>query len=77
MEQERKLHYDRRDILGDGGFGVVFKGNFDGVDVAIKRIELARLRSTTFTDREIKYQREMNHPNVVKLLHVEEDENFL
>lgn len=75
LNMAQKISFDRRDILGHGGYGVVFKGNIDRAEVAIKRIELARLTPTTF--REMNHQREMDHPNIVKLLHVEKDENFL
>lgn len=78
MAQERRMCYDRAHVLGHGNFGVVFKGKLDGtIDVAVKRIELARLASSTFKEREMKHQQELDHSNVVKLLHVEEDENFL
>lgn len=78
-------NYGRDDILGQGGFGTVFKGTLrisvdtdDGVEtsVAIKRLEKARLNETITVDREL-VQKKLNHPNVVKLYHVEENENFL
>ena len=75
-----KLVYCRDDILGQGGFGSVFQGKWvpsDGneVKVAIKRLQKATL-SQTFREREQK-QKELDHSNVVKLFHVEEDENFV
>lgn len=76
-----KLVYCQEDILAKGGFGFVFKGKFirskgdDEVDVAIKRLQTADL-SKTFRERELK-QKELNHPNVVKLYHVEENGDFM
>lgn len=76
-----KLVYCKEDILGQGGFGFVFKGKLvlpegdDEVDVAIKRLQTATL-SKTFRERELK-QKELNHQNVVKLYHVEENNDFM
>ena len=76
-----KLVYYKKDILGQGGFGFVFKGKLvhskgdNEVDVAIKRLQTATL-SKTFRERELK-QKELNHQNVVKLYHVEENNDFM
>jgi len=76
-----KLLYCQEDILAKGGFGFVFKGKLihskgdNEVDVAIKRLQTADL-SKTFRERELK-QKELNHQNVVKLYHVEEDGDFM
>jgi len=45
------------------------------VDVAIKRLQTANL-SKIFRERELK-QKELIHPNVVKLFHVEENDDFM
>ena len=76
-----KLVYCNEDILGQGGFGFVFKGKLihykgdNEVDVAIKRLQKANL-SRTFKERELK-QKELDHQNVVKLFHVEENDDFV
>ena len=36
---EATNNWDRRNILGKGGFGTVFKGMWKSTDVAIKRME--------------------------------------
>lgn len=86
MTNQSKITIDRKDILGRGGYGAIFKGslsvnNKDGVegteiiDVAVKRLEIDTLEMN-MKERELK-QMELNHPNVVKLLHYEEDYNFM
>jgi len=94
MEEENywklRKDYDRkRDLLGQGGFGTVFKGKLvhrrtEKIEkaVAIKRIEKVRITSTSqeaaiSVNRELA-QKKLNHPNVAKLLFVDdEEEDFL
>ena len=86
-EEWKILDYDRKDKLGQGGFGTVFKGklrnNQNGIEVgvAIKRIEKARLdnNETEFksVSRELTLKK-LAHRNVVKLLHFDDqDGDFL
>ncbi len=86
-EEWKILDYDRKDKLGQGGFGTVFKGklrnNQNGIEVgvAIKRIEKARLdnNETEFksVSRELTLKK-LTHRNVVKLLLFDDqDEDFL
>ncbi len=89
MEDECKsLDYDKNHILGRGGFAIVYRGKLvknngdDGqkADVAIKRIQknLKHQNYETISmEREFIIQKKLNHPNIVKLLHIEQDENFL
>ena len=59
--------------LGSGGYSYVFAGTYKDQNVAVKRIQL--LDATD--DKEVKVMQQiLDHPNVVKLLHVENDENF-
>ena len=57
--------------LGEGGFGLVCRGTFRGRDVAIKKVPIIR-RIPERAARECELMRELDHPNVLKLLHVEE-----
>lgn len=70
------FRYDRQQVLGKGGCGTVFRGHFNGEDVAVKRIEEDVRLKTSWRDREERAMLSLNHPNVVKLLHSESDENF-
>jgi serine/threonine protein kinase len=59
--------------LGEGGFGVVFQDVWRGIPVAVKRIKLGDIESN---GREEDALDKLDHPNVVKLFHVESDSVF-
>ena len=67
--------YERNRILGRGTIACVFYGTLNQVPVAVKRIQLHDLEES-FQIREETAMRQLDHPNVVKLLHVEENEDF-
>ena len=58
--------------LGRGAFGLVYKGQFQENDVAIKKVQLPFAEN----DRELNSLQILNHPNVVKLLYSEQDADF-
>lgn len=60
-------------ILGRGGYGTVYRGRYEGCDVAVKRIQLDSFENE---DREIKLQNGLDHDNVLKILTVEDNEDF-
>ena len=64
---------DKNKILGQGGFGTVFEGVWRGKPVAIKRIQLSDISSN---QREEEALQKLEHPNVIKLLHVASDSTF-
>ncbi|WKX97486.1 hypothetical protein Q1695_013280 [Nippostrongylus brasiliensis] len=70
-----KLQYNPHEVLGRGCEGtVVFRGKFDGRDVAVKRVvsEFVRL-----VDREADLLRESDtHPNVIRYFCMESDSQF-
>lgn len=67
-----QVQVDRNRCLGNGAYSKVFQGQWDGIDVAVKRIQLFDV----MTDREETTMKNVDHPNVLKLFAVEEDENF-
>jgi len=71
MENE-KITYDRTRLLGKGGYGAVFVGMFNGKEVAVKRIE----HYNRCDDKEEKVLKILDHPNVVKLLGTDENDDF-
>lgn len=59
-------------IIGSGTYGTVYQTIWRGKKVAIKRIELHKL----FNDQEKEALQNLLHPNIVKLIHIENDKNF-
>ncbi|XP_020626094.1 serine/threonine-protein kinase/endoribonuclease IRE1-like [Orbicella faveolata] len=70
-----KISFSLKDVLGRGCEGtVVYKGNFDGRDAAVKRI---LPECFSFADREVDLLRESDaHPNVIRYFCTEEDQQF-
>ncbi len=66
-----EIEFNSQVRLGRGGFGSVFPGTFQGRKVAIKRVELINA-----TDNEEEALKQLDHPNIVKLFHVECNEDF-
>ena len=58
------------ELLGKGGFGKVNVGSYEGKKVAVKIIQSDLLEKC---GKEIELQKDLDHPNVLKLLTVEED----
>ncbi|CDZ97076.1 kinase-like protein [Phaffia rhodozyma] len=55
--------------LGQGSFGVVFRGTYLGVDIAIKEVlPLTDYEVAKYFEREWRIMREARHPNVVQYL---------
>jgi hypothetical protein len=72
MTQFRKIQIDSPSVpLGEGGFGLVFLGRFNGRQVAVKKVEMHKVNNN-----EEKVLTQLSHPNVVKLLHSESDDSF-
>ena len=57
-------------LLGRGAYGKVHVGKYKGENVAVKIIPLDFVDDC---DNEIELQKNFDHPNVLKLLKVEED----
>jgi serine/threonine protein kinase len=67
------LTFDRQKVLGVGGFGTVYQGVWGETKVAVKRILVGDAATTEQEEMALKI---LNHPNVIKLFHVEEDLDF-
>ncbi|XP_073976983.1 serine/threonine-protein kinase/endoribonuclease Ire1 [Rhodnius prolixus] len=70
-----KISFDTRQVLGKGCEGTfVFRGTFDGRNVAVKRL---LPECFTFASREVQLLRESDaHPNVIRYFSTEEDSQF-
>ncbi|XP_045023640.1 uncharacterized protein LOC116920209 isoform X2 [Daphnia magna] len=71
-KKEMKIWFDRDVLLGQGAFGTVLKGKFGGREVAVKRVQLHHVDK-----REEEAMLKLEHPNIVKLLHFEKDNDFM
>ena len=70
-----EIQFDSRIPLGQGGYGSsVFPGTFQRSKVAVKEVRLIN-KSTNDEDAE-NILMQLNHPNIVKLLHFYSDNNF-
>ena len=67
----RKISLDRNNRLGEGGCGSVFHGKFNGIKVAVKRVELLKV-----VENEELALKQLDHPNIIKLLHSESGPDF-
>lgn len=65
------IKIDKDTVLGEGRYGIVYKGTLSGKQAAIKRIQL-----THINENEEKALKKLNHPNVIELLHIESDNEF-
>ncbi len=65
-------------MIGKGGFGIVYAGTYEGNDVAVKKMsaEVAEENRMDF-EREMKLHKDLDHENVLKLLHIDEEKDLL
>jgi serine/threonine-protein kinase/endoribonuclease IRE1 len=66
----KQIKVDFNKILGSGGYGEVFQGEWNNNQVAVKQIPLSKVKSN---QREEEALQMLNHSNVVKLFHAESD----
>jgi len=66
-------------VVGEGTYGVVFKGvdNDTGELRAIKRISREKIRNYQRFLNEINALKTLDHPNVIKLFEIYQDENYI
>ncbi|KAL5101001.1 hypothetical protein RYX36_005328 [Vicia faba] len=55
-------------VLGEGGFGKVFKGSLDGIPIAVKKLNSESYQGLEEWQSEIHFLGRLYHPNLVKLL---------
>ena len=67
-----QIEYDREVPLGQGGYGSIFPGKYNGRQVAVKRVQLHLVSDI----EEIDALQRLDHLNIVKLFYSESDENF-
>ncbi len=67
-----KIELNNKVRLGEGGYGSVFPGTFQGRAVAVKRVQLIDASD----DNEKSILMQLDHPNIVKCFHYDTDDNF-
>lgn len=72
---ESTMRFSRENILGRGAFACVFGGTLNEVPVAVKRIQLHDLEDE-IKSREENILKSISHENVLKIVHIEENEDF-
>ncbi|KZS01475.1 Uncharacterized protein APZ42_001857, partial [Daphnia magna] len=67
----KKITFNRDATLGEGNYGSVFRGEFEGRQVAVKRILLNKINKN-----EEECLQKLKHSNIIKLFHIESDNDF-
>ncbi|KAI9561068.1 hypothetical protein GHT06_012024 [Daphnia sinensis] len=72
------MKYDKENVLGRGFSAQVFSGTFNGKQVAVKRIEKSMGMNLDEAAQKLEEDtmKNLDHPNVLKLLHVQDDDDF-
>ena len=74
------MRYERKNILGEGTYGVVFLAKCKSTDktFAIKRMKAGTSQGIEIpTLRELKFLRELNHPNIISLIDVYSADGYI
>lgn len=73
INMDRKITIDRtKPLIGKGGFASVFHGTLNATPVAVKRIE----HHKRCNDKEERALKMLNHPNIVQLYSIDDNEDF-
>ena len=72
-----EVSYNKNAPLDEGKFGVVYRGRFRGLDVAVKKLkndsnEISEKKINEFFS-ETKTMKQLNHPNLVQLFALVQD----
>ncbi len=69
------MEIQREAILGQGGYGIVYKGFWgpNRIPVAVKRLQLLTLDNT---EKEEEALIKLKHPNIIQIYHAENDTDF-
>ncbi len=63
----KQIKVDFKKELGSGGYGIVFQGEWNNIQVAVKIIPLSDIK------QEEEALQKLKHPNVIKLFYAESD----
>lgn len=69
--EREEIKFSTKDKIGRGAFGVVFKGEWAGTEVAVKKINLRNAkRIRPVLETEVKVHSMVRHPNIVQIMAV-------
>ena len=86
MTRVGNLSYDSKKIIGRGNFGVVYRGNYHVVynksrigisEVAVKRILSSDVDENTFLEEVDLMIAAKDHPNILRYVCTERNDDFL
>jgi hypothetical protein len=70
------IQFSREHFLDSGGYGHVYLGRYDGVEVVIKRMQWIGGNPKEVIDRELTALQNLSHPNIVKFFDSSSDDDF-
>eukprot|EP01090_Pellita_catalonica_P022086 TRINITY_DN844_c0_g4_i2.p1 TRINITY_DN844_c0_g4~~TRINITY_DN844_c0_g4_i2.p1 ORF type:complete len:157 (+),score=14.78 TRINITY_DN844_c0_g4_i2:162-632(+) len=64
------LNFDANDLVGEGSFGIVYKGTYLNTPVAIKKIKMNMQSNEMmkYVERELDMIIQLHHPHIVELM---------
>lgn len=68
-----RLEVDRSAVIYNGTYGPVYRGNLGSFDVAVKVVEIKR---STVNNNQEKALLRLEHPNIVRLIHVDQQGEY-
>lgn len=72
-----RLSYDPTKLIGRGAFSNVYLGILEGTSgVAVKRIPKSETENNRAIFNEVDMLKDLSHPNIVKLICMQENEDF-
>lgn len=75
-----KLGYYKQKLLGKGFYGIVYLGQLNGQKMAVKRVQKTSDQQNSKILQEIEALKrvgEREHPNILRFVCIEQDEDFL
>jgi serine/threonine protein kinase len=73
-QSSNEIKLDKDTILGRGDYGKIFRGEWNNKLVAVKLIKLNKIKK--YNQEEELILKRLDHPNVVKFLHIENDSEY-